>query len=85
MTDFLRTAVDAPLARLLLAHGAGAAMDSPFLNTVVTLMSARGIATTRFEFAYMAARRTSPKRKSPPKAELLVQHYETMARLVRGR
>lgn len=71
--------------RLLLAHGAGAAMDSPFLDTFAALMAERGIATTRFEFDYMAARRTSPKRKPPPKAELLVQQYESAVEMVRGR
>ena len=76
--------VDCPV-RLLLAHGAGAAMDSPFLNTFIAMMSALGIATTRFEFEYMAARRLGPKRKPPPKAESLVQHYESAVKLVRGR
>jgi uncharacterized protein len=71
--------------RLLLAHGAGAAMDSPFLNTFVALMTERDVATTRFEFDYMAARRLSPKRKPPPKAELLVQQYENAVETVRGR
>ena len=71
--------------RLLLAHGAGAAMDSPFLDTFAALIAERGIATTRFEFDYMAARRTSPKRKPPPKAELLVQQYESAVEMVRGR
>ncbi len=71
--------------RLLLAHGAGAAMDSPFLDTFAALIAERGIATTRFEFDYMAARRTSPKRKPPPKAEFLVQQYERAVQLVRGR
>lgn len=71
--------------RLLLAHGAGAAMDSPFLNTFVAMLTVRGIATTRFEFDYMASRRLSPKRKPPPKAELLVQQYESTVQLVRGR
>jgi uncharacterized protein len=70
---------------LLLAHGAGAAMDSPFLNTVAALLAERGIATARFEFDYMASRRVSPKRKPPPKAELLVQQYESAVQLVRGR
>ena len=76
--------LDCPV-RLLLAHGAGAAMDSPFLNTFTSMMSALGIATTRFEFDYMAARRLSPKRKPPPKAESLVQQYESTVELVRGR
>ena len=60
---------DAPL-RLLLAHGAGAAMTSPFLDLFVALLAERGIATSRFEFAYMAARRISGNRRPPPKAEI---------------
>ena len=71
--------------RLLLAHGAGAAMDSPFLRTFVAMLTERDIATTRFEFDYMASRRVSPKRKPPPKAELLVQQYESAVQSVRGR
>ena len=44
-------------ARFLCGHGAGAAMTSPFLETMAKLLAERGIATIRFEFAYMAARR----------------------------
>jgi uncharacterized protein len=72
-------------ARLLLAHGAGAPMDSPFLETFVALLATRGIASTRFEFPYMAARRQSPKKKPPPKAETLVQDYASAVEFVRGR
>ena len=42
---------------LLLAHGAGAAMDSPWLEAMSELLAARGIRVARFEFDYMAARR----------------------------
>jgi uncharacterized protein len=75
---------DAP-ARLLLAHGAGAPMDSPFLETFVALLAERGVASTRFEFPYMAARRASAKKKPPPKAETLVQDYASAVASVRGR
>jgi uncharacterized protein len=75
---------DAP-ARLLLAHGAGAPMDSAFLETFVAMLTARAVATTRFEFQYMAARRVSPKKKPPPKAETLVQEYASAVELVAGR
>ena len=66
----------APRAWLLLAHGAGAPMTSPFMNTMVSLLTERNIAVTRFEFAYMAARRDDGKRRPPPKAELLVPEFE---------
>ncbi|MEZ5963971.1 MAG: alpha/beta family hydrolase [Planctomycetota bacterium] len=52
---------------LALAHGAGAAMDSPFLNDFSGLVSAEGVRVVRFEFPYMAARREG--RRRPPDRE----------------
>jgi predicted alpha/beta-hydrolase family hydrolase len=76
MTDFCLAGPDhGPL--LLLAHGAGAAMTSPFMETFAGLLAERGLASARFEFAYMAARREGGKRRPPPKAETLVGEYET--------
>ena len=71
--------------RFILAHGAGAGMDHPFLDAMATLLAERAIATTRFEFAYMAARRITLKRTVPPKAETLVPEYERAIAFVRGR
>jgi len=65
-------------ARFLCAHGAGAAMDSPFLNLFANLLAERGIETIRFEFKYMAARREGGKRKPPPKAETLMPEYAAL-------
>jgi hypothetical protein len=61
---------------LVLAHGAGAPMTSPFLETVTRLLVERGARVSRFEFPYMAARRQGSKRRPPPKAELLVEPYQ---------
>ena len=66
--------VDAPV-HLILAHGAGAPMTTPFMETFAGLLAERRIAVTRFEFGYMAARRTGGKRPPPPKAELLMPEY----------
>lgn len=60
---------------LLLAHGAGAAMDSTAMTAASAAVSAAGLRVARFEFGYMAARRTSDARKPPPKAELLMDEY----------
>ena len=60
---------------LVLAHGAGAPMTSPFLETVTRLLVERGLRVTRFEFPYMAARRHGGKRRPPPKAERLMDDY----------
>jgi predicted alpha/beta-hydrolase family hydrolase len=61
-------------ANLILAHGAGAPMDSDFMQHMAQLLAARGIAVLRFEFAYMAARRLDGKKRPPnPQAQLLEQ------------
>jgi hypothetical protein len=60
---------------LVLAHGAGAPMTSPFLEKMAHLLIERGLRVSRFEFPYMAARRQGGKRKPPPRAEQLAQPY----------
>jgi uncharacterized protein len=78
MTDFLKAGPERPIARLILAHGAGAAMDSVFMEQITALLSERGIATLRFEFPYMAARRSSGSKRPAPKAETLLDGYRAM-------
>ncbi len=64
-------------ATLILAHGAGAPMDSEFMQTMAQSLAVRGIAVVRFEFAYMAARRLDGKKRPPnPQAKLLEQWRE---------
>jgi predicted alpha/beta-hydrolase family hydrolase len=50
----------------LFAHGAGGAMDTSFMNIVATGLAEHGIRVVRFEFPYMAARRTAGKRGGAP-------------------
>jgi predicted alpha/beta-hydrolase family hydrolase len=52
-----------PKACLVLAHGAGAGMDHPFMATLAEDLAAIGIATLRFQFPYMERR---GKRPDPP-------------------
>lgn len=61
---------------LMLAHGAGAPMDSAAMNAATAALADRGVRVARFEFAYMAARRDGT-RKPPPKAEKLMPEYLT--------
>jgi hypothetical protein len=56
---------DAPLT-FLFAHGAGGAMDTSFMNIVAQGIAEHGIRVVRFEFPYMAARRTSQKKGGAP-------------------
>jgi uncharacterized protein len=50
-------------ACLVLAHGAGAGMDHPFMAALARDLEAIGIATLRFQFPYMEKR---AKRPDPP-------------------
>ena len=50
---------------VVLAHGAGAPMDSPFMAWFAGRLAADGHRVARFEFPYMAARRTDGKRRPP--------------------
>jgi predicted alpha/beta-hydrolase family hydrolase len=78
MTDFL---FDGPAAgrdgapvTILLAHGAGAPMDSASMAATAAALAAAGFRVARFEFGYMAARRQG-ERKPPPRAESVKPEY----------
>ena len=49
----------------ILAHGAGAAMDTPFMEFFAAELECSELRVARFEFPYMAARRTTGKRPGP--------------------
>ena len=42
------------------AHGAGAGMNHPFMQRAAEALEARGIATHRFDFPYMQAKKSRP-------------------------
>lgn len=56
----------APAATLVVAHGAGAGMEHPFLTGFTGALNALGLATLRFNFPYREAGRRFPDR--PPVA-----------------
>jgi predicted alpha/beta-hydrolase family hydrolase len=56
---------------IVLAHGAGAAMDSTFMNRVSAGLTLHGMRVVRFEFPYMAKRRTEGKRGAPDREPVL--------------
>ena len=64
----------APLT-LVLAHGAGAAMDSPFMNVIAQGVAQTGVRVVRFEFPYMKARRDGAKRGAPDREPVLRQAW----------
>ncbi|WP_455372404.1 alpha/beta fold hydrolase [Limibacillus halophilus] len=80
MTDLLIDGPeDAPLT-VLFAHGAGAPMDSGFMQTLAGLIAAKGWRVVRFEFPYMAERRATGKKRPPnPAPQLLEAFREVIA------
>jgi uncharacterized protein len=71
MPKFLFDGPDDAAVTVLLAHGAGAPMDSASLNASTKALAAAGLRVVRFEFDYMAFRRTSTSKTPPPRAETL--------------
>jgi uncharacterized protein len=66
---------------LVLAHGAGAGMRSPFLSKLAAELAARGVRVVRFEFPYMQ-RRQSGVRAAPDRMPRLLETYrEVVAQL----
>lgn len=74
-TNFLFDGPEDARVTLLLAHGAGAPMDSVWMTNAVKLLAAKGIRVVRFEFAYMAGRRTEAGSKPPPRAEKVIPEF----------
>jgi predicted alpha/beta-hydrolase family hydrolase len=74
-TRFLIDGPDRAKHTILLAHGAGGPMDSPAMTAAAKTLAASGFRVARFEFDYMARRRSSAGRKPPPRAETLCPEY----------
>jgi predicted alpha/beta-hydrolase family hydrolase len=60
---------------LLLAHGAGAGMDSPWMERVAGGLAERGLRVARFEFPYMQKRREGGPRGAPDREPVLLAAY----------
>jgi predicted alpha/beta-hydrolase family hydrolase len=74
-TTFLFDGPEDARVTILLAHGAGAPMDSASMNATTKALAAQGFRVARFEFGYMASRRTAAGKKPPPKAETVMPEY----------
>ncbi|WP_404379289.1 alpha/beta family hydrolase [Caenispirillum salinarum] len=68
---------DAPLT-VALAHGAGAAMDTPFMDTIAEGLAADGWRAVRFEFPYMAQRRAGGSKRPPDRQPVLLDTWRAV-------
>ena len=73
--SFLITGPDDARVTLLMAHGAGGAMDSAAMTRAADAIGGAGLRVVRFEFGYMAERRSSGRRPPAPKADRLISEY----------
>ena len=65
---------NAPL-RVILAHGAGAPMDSPFMLEIAELVATGGYQVVLFEFDYMKRRRQEGRKFPPNPAPRLIERW----------
>lgn len=65
-------------AMIILAHGAGAPMDTPYMNTIADGLAKAGLRVVRFEFDYMASRRIDGKRRGPERMPALLARWEAV-------
>jgi uncharacterized protein len=73
-SDLLFDGPDDAALTVVLAHGAGAPMNTPFLNTVARGLAADGFRVARFEFPYMRARRETGKKGGAPDREPILRN-----------
>ncbi|AZE95873.1 Hydrolase, alpha/beta fold family [Pseudomonas orientalis] len=68
---------------LILAHGAGAPMDSAFMSDMATRLAGHGVSVLRFEFPYMAQRRADGGKRPPNPAPKLLECWREVYAQVR--
>ena len=73
--DFLIDGEKSAARTIVLAHGAGAPMDSSFMASVASGLADSGLRVVRFEFPYMALRRAHGVRKGPDRAPVLLDAW----------
>lgn len=64
-----------PIAQFVFAHGAGAGMDSEFMQELARLMAAQGISVGLFDFPYMEKAKAEGKRRPPERADKLLVSF----------
>jgi predicted alpha/beta-hydrolase family hydrolase len=80
--EFLFNGPPTAALTLVLAHGAGGPMDSPFMETIAAGVAKTGVRVARFEFPYMRRRRETGKGGPPDSGPVLMESWrDTIAKL----
>jgi len=80
LPDFLTNGPNDAKRTVVLAHGAGAPMDSPFMDYFAEGLADAGHRCVRFEFPYMAKRRETGQKKPPDRAPVLADTWRDVIR-----
>ena len=78
LPDFLFDGPKDATMTIALAHGAGAAMDSPFMQEFAERLAGNGFRVARFEFPYMTKRRADGTKRPPNRAPVLVETWNAV-------
>jgi predicted alpha/beta-hydrolase family hydrolase len=76
--DFLIDSQNSAARTVVLAHGAGAPMDAPWMTDVAQGLAGHGLRVVRFEFPYMAQRRDTGKRRGPDRPPVLLETWRAV-------
>lgn len=68
--------------KFIMAHGAGAPMDHPWMEEVTENLISLGIQVIRFEFPYMDERRDTGKKRPPNTKKILLDTWREVFDLV---
>ena len=71
-------------SKLILAHGAGQGMDSPFMQHIAHAIGAGGIQVVRFNFPYMVKRLESGRQRPPDREPVLQAHWRAVIEQIRS-
>jgi predicted alpha/beta-hydrolase family hydrolase len=82
--DFLIDGPEESRRTFVFAHGAGGAMDGPFMTRVALGIAAAEIRVVRFEFPYMSARRRGERRGMPDRQPVLLDCWRDVVRALGG-
>lgn len=75
MANYVHHGPDDAVLRFVLAHGAGAGVDSAFFKTLVAGLLGHGAAVTLITFDYMRQIEATGRRRPPPAVDKLVTEY----------
>ncbi len=78
--DLLIDGAEGAPRTLVLAHGAGAPMDSPYMAYFAERLAGPALRVVRFEFPYMRARREGGGRKPPDREAVLLETWREVVR-----